>query len=337
MYSLTKCFIEFLKLVSEIDSIEEFWDHSNGAWYEDAEIPDEIRTQRPVLMDPVNPFHNLLAIEEDDTREEFFRVYAAAARNTLQKLPDLLQPRPQQQAHQQQHPSQNNQRNARGRRQQFRRPTPKQLHQMQLQQQLQLKQQQLHTLQQLFFPHALLHNLEDHPFMLKKIAIKQVEDASVPLLPKMKLERMRGIPAYEQNHYQLLLDSLLLNVASVVAIASWGRDILGITDHSELEDVKNYFKVTIGQNAGNIFDASFSLVKDCKMSIPIGCEIIPENDSDDEESSRSSNGSFEGKHWYIKVGMNLKRKPHELTQHSFERRKLAHERRKLHLMKMESL
>ena len=73
-FSLTKSLVEFLSLVTRIHDLEEFFDHAHGAWYESAEIPEAVITQRPILMDPVNPYHNLLDLQDEDAKEELFRL-----------------------------------------------------------------------------------------------------------------------------------------------------------------------------------------------------------------------------------------------------------------------
>merc|ERR1719450_1996333 len=47
----------FLIKVSKIDEVYEIFQD----YYDKTEIPNEILRQRPLLMDPVNPFNNLLS------------------------------------------------------------------------------------------------------------------------------------------------------------------------------------------------------------------------------------------------------------------------------------
>ena len=44
------------------------------------------------------------------------------------------------------------------------------------------------------------------------------------------------------------MDSLLLNVASVVAVATWSRDVLGNTSESALEAVRDLFRKSLPRN-----------------------------------------------------------------------------------------
>jgi hypothetical protein len=80
--SLAKAFERFLKNCCYIRSQEIVFEE----YYETKDIPSEIRRQRPLLMDPVNQYNNLLDVKRSPNLAKLFDVFEIAAGNVLQMI-----------------------------------------------------------------------------------------------------------------------------------------------------------------------------------------------------------------------------------------------------------
>ena len=92
--SIFRAFRLFLKKVEMIDQQEVIFTD----FYDKTKIPDYIAEQRPLLMDPTNPFHNLM-VNFDSSAQQLFSQYARESLNRLETVdfPDfkgLFQPQP---------------------------------------------------------------------------------------------------------------------------------------------------------------------------------------------------------------------------------------------------
>ena len=92
--SILRAFRLFLRRVETINQQEVIFTD----FYDKTKIPDYIAEQRPLLMDPTNPFHNLM-VNFDSSAQQLFSQYARESLNRLETVdfPDfkgLFQPQP---------------------------------------------------------------------------------------------------------------------------------------------------------------------------------------------------------------------------------------------------
>jgi len=83
--SLKKAFEGFLEMVSKIRTQRIIWNYA--PYYKDSDIPARIRPGKlPILMDPVNPYNNLLDESRNDGLQDLFDVYEYAADAALKLI-----------------------------------------------------------------------------------------------------------------------------------------------------------------------------------------------------------------------------------------------------------
>merc|ERR1719411_895344 len=80
--SLAKAFERFLKNCCYIRGQEIVFEE----YYVTKDIPSEIRRQRPLLMDPVNQYNNLLDVKRNPNLAKLFDVFEVAAGNVLRMI-----------------------------------------------------------------------------------------------------------------------------------------------------------------------------------------------------------------------------------------------------------
>jgi len=83
--SITNAFIGFLEMVCNLQKQNVVF-HETMAYYKMSDIPKDILEQRPMLMDPVNPFNNLLDIRRNSTLKDLFNVFENAADTALKMI-----------------------------------------------------------------------------------------------------------------------------------------------------------------------------------------------------------------------------------------------------------
>jgi len=83
--SIANAFIAFLEMVCNLQKQNVVF-HETMAYYKKSDIPKDILEQRPMLMDPVNPFNNLLDIRRNSTLKDLFNVFENAAETALKMI-----------------------------------------------------------------------------------------------------------------------------------------------------------------------------------------------------------------------------------------------------------
>jgi len=84
--SITNAFIGFLEMVCNLQKQNVVFHETPVGYYKMSDIPKDILEQRPMLMDPVNPFNNLLDIRRNPTLKDLFNVFENAADTALKMI-----------------------------------------------------------------------------------------------------------------------------------------------------------------------------------------------------------------------------------------------------------
>merc|ERR550539_944236 len=83
--SIANAFKRFLEMIRNLQKQCVLF-HETVAYYKKSDIPKDILEQRPLLLDPTNPFNNLLDIRRNSTLKDLFNVFEDAAFAALKMI-----------------------------------------------------------------------------------------------------------------------------------------------------------------------------------------------------------------------------------------------------------
>jgi len=83
--SITNAFKRFLEMICNFRKQNVVFDET-VAYYKMSDVPKDILEQRPILMDPINPYNNLLDIKRNSSLEHPFIVYERVADDALKMI-----------------------------------------------------------------------------------------------------------------------------------------------------------------------------------------------------------------------------------------------------------
>ena len=84
--SVSRAFRRFLKMVEDIGQQQIVFTYSED-FYSKSDTPDEILKQKPLILDPSNPYHNVMA--DFRNRDSVQQLFSDCAKETLKRLENV--------------------------------------------------------------------------------------------------------------------------------------------------------------------------------------------------------------------------------------------------------